>query len=429
MVNVNNLSSIPVPQQLDISHFSSDQLIPIIEIEINGKKVPGCDARQLYDFLNVTTRFADWIKRRLKEYSFEKSLDYVLLKNEKLANKGIQRKIDYHLTLDTAKELAMVERNEQGRKARRYFLACEKLYLENQFAHLQKATPKIDWINLAVEDEASIPENTVEMAEYLNCTHGAILMAIRELKIEEQTKKYLFYETTYKGMNNCTCKMYEFTWEGFMLLCMRLNTPVTNERKLFFIKDYLQYSSFVFEQKRKQRLAKKQGLSPEDGKEFTRDQIIELMKLEKEGSAFAREQLLKLGFSGVDLKFVVQKFEQPKFFETLNWLIDHADLKNFDQDKLTCLIIAAFHKIGVKRYGDELYLESKHFDLTTREGMESYLLQNTISLEAKYGQMIEKAQELVQNEKKITAMVTENKDEVIRNQEKLIGQLQKKLSA
>ncbi|AWY01572.1 hypothetical protein A8139_17585 [Marinomonas primoryensis] len=34
--------------------------------------------------------------------------------------------MNYFITLDMAKELAMVERNEKGKQARRYFIDCEK---------------------------------------------------------------------------------------------------------------------------------------------------------------------------------------------------------------------------------------------------------------------------------------------------------------
>ena len=39
---------------------------------------------------------------------------------------GIVRTTEYHLSLDMAKELSMVENNAKGREARRYFIAMEK---------------------------------------------------------------------------------------------------------------------------------------------------------------------------------------------------------------------------------------------------------------------------------------------------------------
>lgn len=90
------------------------------------------DARLLHTQLQVSTKFATWITRRIEEFGFEEEKDYfpILGKTNRfpfLGSKlGGQNKVDYHLTMDMAKELAMIERNEVGRKVRRYFIAVEK---------------------------------------------------------------------------------------------------------------------------------------------------------------------------------------------------------------------------------------------------------------------------------------------------------------
>ncbi|WP_375629830.1 MULTISPECIES: antA/AntB antirepressor family protein [unclassified Bartonella] len=100
-------------------------LIEIKEQMIGQETVQTVNARELYMFLEVNSKFADWIVRRIKEYGFLENQDYgfTFLKNEK--RKNVISK-EYHLTLDMAKELSMVERNEKGRQARRYFIECEK---------------------------------------------------------------------------------------------------------------------------------------------------------------------------------------------------------------------------------------------------------------------------------------------------------------
>ncbi|WP_347839297.1 antA/AntB antirepressor family protein [uncultured Draconibacterium sp.] len=86
------------------------------------------DAKLLHQQLQVSTRFNDWIQRRIKEFGFEEDKDfYSILSNQKfLGWGGNRRSIDYHLTMDMAKELAMIERNDVGRQVRRYFIAVEK---------------------------------------------------------------------------------------------------------------------------------------------------------------------------------------------------------------------------------------------------------------------------------------------------------------
>ena len=103
-------------------------VVPIYENETKEKLI---NARELHRALNCNTKFADWIKRRIKYYKFVENDDFIrLLKFEKGDEKGFGNKkiIDYYLTMDTAKELCMVENNETGRKIRKYFIEVEKRY-------------------------------------------------------------------------------------------------------------------------------------------------------------------------------------------------------------------------------------------------------------------------------------------------------------
>lgn len=83
---------------------------------IEGESVQTVNARDLHRFLEVKTRFNDWIANRIADFNFVENQDFVTL-TENLVNGG--RLINYHITLDMAKELSMVERNEKARTFRR----------------------------------------------------------------------------------------------------------------------------------------------------------------------------------------------------------------------------------------------------------------------------------------------------------------------
>ncbi len=97
-------------------------LIQISNSKINNSEVKTVNARELHSFLEVSTRFSDWIQRRIDEYEFVENQDFiVLLKNEKNPIGGRPQK-EVHISIDMAKELSMVERNEKGKQARQYFI-------------------------------------------------------------------------------------------------------------------------------------------------------------------------------------------------------------------------------------------------------------------------------------------------------------------
>lgn len=93
-------------------------------------------ARELYNFLEVKTDFTDWCKRMF-EYGFIENQDFtILLKNEEKVSKS--NPIDYALTLDCAKEIAMLQRSDKGKQARQYFIECEKALLQPKVLTLKE---------------------------------------------------------------------------------------------------------------------------------------------------------------------------------------------------------------------------------------------------------------------------------------------------
>jgi anti-repressor protein len=98
--------------------------LSIIKAKINGAEVNTIDARLLYSKLNVQSKFADWIKNRLQD--FQENIDFIVSKNLETVNTGLKSKVDYILSLETAKHIAMIERNAEGKKIRDYFINFEK---------------------------------------------------------------------------------------------------------------------------------------------------------------------------------------------------------------------------------------------------------------------------------------------------------------
>ncbi len=97
-------------------------LIQITRSNINGAEVNSVNARDLYFFLKVKSDFATWIKRQLD--GFIEDYDYIRLHKKVEANNATQ--IDYILSFDVSKHIAMLQRSEEGMKIRKYFIDIEK---------------------------------------------------------------------------------------------------------------------------------------------------------------------------------------------------------------------------------------------------------------------------------------------------------------
>ena len=125
-------------------------------IEQNGIQL--IDARELHRRLGVQTKFTNWFPRRVEEYRFDEGKDY-FTENQLLPKNGQKvshrPRAEYFLTIDMAKEIAMVERTEVGKKIRNYFIEMEKIAQQSIIKmppslnfYGKEALPYIEWLLL-----------------------------------------------------------------------------------------------------------------------------------------------------------------------------------------------------------------------------------------------------------------------------------------
>jgi phage anti-repressor protein len=108
-------------------------------------------ARELHRALEVGKDFSNWIKDRIEKYDFVEDEDYRKAEgfsppDSENTKSRVQTTIEYLLTLDTAREIAIVENNEKGREVRRYLIKLEKAW--NSPEMLMKRTLEFEDITL-----------------------------------------------------------------------------------------------------------------------------------------------------------------------------------------------------------------------------------------------------------------------------------------
>ena len=97
--------------------------VEIIQGDLTNSAEKHCDARDLHGALGVRRDFSTWFKDRVDQYGFIEGEDFSPNLGKSL---GGRPATNYMITLDMAKELAMIENNEIGRRIRRYFIEAEK---------------------------------------------------------------------------------------------------------------------------------------------------------------------------------------------------------------------------------------------------------------------------------------------------------------
>jgi len=149
-----------------------EQLVSMLDshlIEVKDGKV---NAEGLHAFLEVQTKFTDWLPRLIEKYDFVDGQDF----NSKMSKTNGRPKTEYLLTIDTAKEIAMVSNTVRGKQARRYFIETEK-----RLRSINTELSRKDILLMALETEERNERLQLEnkakdkVIEDQNILHGSLL--------------------------------------------------------------------------------------------------------------------------------------------------------------------------------------------------------------------------------------------------------------
>lgn len=124
------------------------------------------DGTELHEVLGVKSNYREWINRRLSDIDAIEKEDF---EGVEISTASGQSRKEHIIKLDTAKEMAMLERNEKGKQVRRYFIQIEKKYKEHSLADL---SPELRAV-IVVDKRITKVEEKVEHLEYDIPLYGA----------------------------------------------------------------------------------------------------------------------------------------------------------------------------------------------------------------------------------------------------------------
>lgn len=188
----------------------------LIQVNYDNDR-PTVLARDLHEFLEVQTPYHKWFPR-MCEYGFSENIDYMMMDKNVLRSDGTkmpQIQHDAQLTIEMAKEICMLQRNERGKQARQYFIQLEKDWNSPELVMARA-------LKMANSRIGSLEERTIHL----------------EQKIEQDKPKVLFADAVSTSQNTILI--------GDLAKVLRQNGVEMGQTRLF---QWLRENGYLIKQK------------------------------------------------------------------------------------------------------------------------------------------------------------------------------------
>ena len=188
----------------------------LIQVNYDNDR-PTVLARDLHEFLEVQTPYHKWFPR-MCEYGFSENIDYMMMDKNVLRSDGTkmpQVQHDAQLTIEMAKEICMLQRNERGKQARQYFIQLEKDWNSPELVMARA-------LKMANSRIGSLEERTIHL----------------EQKIEQDKPKVLFADAVSTSQNTILI--------GDLAKVLRQNGVEMGQTRLF---QWLRENGYLIKQK------------------------------------------------------------------------------------------------------------------------------------------------------------------------------------
>ena len=130
-----------------------NELQTLFNFKRNDDGSVAVSGRELHKGLEIGTQYDKWMERMIA-YGFEENIDYIIQSVNVQSQKRLRtyEQLDHIMTLDMAKEIAMIQRSDIGKKIRGYFIKVERQH--NEITQAYGITSKED-MNQLIEQLVS----------------------------------------------------------------------------------------------------------------------------------------------------------------------------------------------------------------------------------------------------------------------------------